>query len=777
MLMKNTLLLLLLILGFNASAQYNNPYRMTFDGTNYFVTNKGNGTVSKLSSSFAHSTVITGLHSPNDIFFGSFAGNSAIVIIDSNQLKLYSPSTYGSLLKLNITGAVEAHDGVFNPNNTNEFFISDRAGNKIIKGSVGSAPFYPITYSTLTTVTKPAGMIFNSAGKLLVVTDTANAEVYEINTSTGAKTLKLSTSKDNFNDITEDGQGNYYLTCWGDNNLYRYSPTFTNAYVVATFNKPSGLLANLTYDYLGICCHNCQKVEFQFFHLFSPLADVATCPADTFYADFTPSYRGIGTYNSNNRFVVQMSDSNGSFTNPIEIGSDSTDTPPNSIKAAVPAGNYASSGYKYRLASTSPVVLSYFEKELLIKHQPKSNIFNGDTASTCIGVNLPLEVAHETNSEYTWFPPTGITTSGNGQFAFTNTANTGYYSYLFQVKDTVSGCVGFDGFVISVQPKLELTSLKDSLALCIGDTISIGVSAKPYIFKWTGSNDLTADSIANPQFFGTSSTQINVSFSDSSQTCSGKDSVYVKVNPIPPIDITQDVQTYCFGDTITFANSQVSDYLFRYSTTNELTPLLINNDTLQYLGDKAGTYFYQLTIADANTGCSKNLGNAYIVFGEVPKPVISRNTDSSTLQLNNEYKGTYTWNFRDKLSNRDTSFTTTDNAVNNPEKQNKYSEVWVEVVDSNGCLATSDKLNLNRFASVKNITTLFSVFPNPTYSAFTIEIAEPILKIEVFNLTGGLIFEQLNPSINTFNLKEIKGMYLLQITTDRGVGRKKLLFE
>ena len=210
MLMKNVVLFFLLVLGISANAQYSNPYRMTFDGSNYFVTNKGNGTVSKLNSTFAHSTVITGLTSPNDIFFGSVAGNSALAVIDTNILKLYSPTAYTGLLNIPITGAVEAHDGVFNPSNTNEFFISDRAGNKIIKGSIGSAPFYPITFSTLASnISKPAGMIFNSQGKLLVVTDTVNAEVWEINTTTGAKSLKLSTSKDNFNDIAQDGQGNY----------------------------------------------------------------------------------------------------------------------------------------------------------------------------------------------------------------------------------------------------------------------------------------------------------------------------------------------------------------------------------------------------------------------------------------------------------------------------------------------------------------------------------------------------------------------------------------
>ncbi len=775
--MKNFVLFSLLILGFTANAQYSNPYRMTFDGSNYFVTNKGNGTISKLNSTFAHSTVITGLTSPNDIFFGSVAGNSALAVIDTNILKLYSPTAYTGLLNIPITGAVEAHDGVFNPSNTNEFFISDRAGNKIIKGSIGSAPFYPITFSTLASnISKPAGMIFNSQGKLLVVTDTVNAEVWEINTSTGAKTLKLSTSKDNFNDIAQDGQGNYYITCWGDDNLYRYSSTFTNAYVVATFNNPSGLLSNLTYDYLGICCHNCQKVEFKFFHLFSPLTDVTTCVNDSFYADFTPTYQGIGTYVSGNRFVVQMSDSNGSFASPIELGSTTTVTPPNTIKAAVPSGTYALAGYKYRLASTSPVVISYFEKDLIITPQPFSNIYDGDTASTCIGVNLPLEINHAANTEYSWFPPTGIVSNSIGKFEFTSTATTGHFSYLFQVKDTITGCVGFDAFVISVQPKLELTSLKDSLTLCIGDTISIGVSAKPYIFKWTGTNDLNADSIANPRFFGTTSTQINVSFSDSSLTCSGTDSVYITVNPIPPLDITQDVKTYCYGDTITFTNSTLDEFAFTYATSNPLTPIVENGNLLQFLADSAGTYFYQLTISNTETGCYKDLGNAYEVFGAVPKPEIIEGL--GWLYLARDYGGTYKWMYFDQLLNKDTFLITDTNAID-MEPFHWSNFISVEVTDSNGCVAVSDDYPLVR-ESVQELNSRISLHPNPSKGNFNIQSDIIIRAITIRNTIGQVVFTDntINHKHLTIQLQECnKGMYIVEVLTDKGMGVKKIVLE
>ena len=146
--MRILYLLILCFISTLSFSQWNNPYRITYDGSSYFVSNKGNGNIVKIDSNFSTSTVITGLTSPNDIFFGTFAGNNTIAVIDTNQVKLYNAGTFASFINIAITGAVEAHDGVINPNNANEIFISDRAGNQIIKASVGPPPFYPITFST-----------------------------------------------------------------------------------------------------------------------------------------------------------------------------------------------------------------------------------------------------------------------------------------------------------------------------------------------------------------------------------------------------------------------------------------------------------------------------------------------------------------------------------------------------------------------------------------------------------------------------------------------------
>ncbi len=648
--MSKLYFILALLITSSSFAQYNYPYRLTSDSTNYFITNRGNGTISKLDSSFTRSTVISNLHSPNDIFFASVLGNSAIIIIDSNQIKLFSPSTYTSMLNINISNATEAHDGVFNPTNNNEFYISDRGGNKIIKGNIGGAPLYQITFSTLAVnIPKPAGMIFNNSGELLVVTDTANARVYKINTSTGFKTTVLNTSLNQFNDIAQDNEGNYYVTCWGTNNLYRYNSSFGNQSVVASYNNPSGLYANTNDDFLAIACHNCQKVEFSYFHLFSPLSDVHTCTNDSFFVDFTPTYKGIGTYKSNNKFQVEMSDSNGIFSNAIVIGEVSDSIRPASIKASVPNGEYSNSGYKYRLKSTSPKVFGYFEKELNITSGPNANIFDGDTAFGCTGSNLPFTISSDSNTDYSWFPALSMQKVSNGQYNFTNVASENTFAYLFQAKDTVTGCVNTDSFIISIKPSLTLSGLQDSLSMCLKDTLEVITANPAFKFSWDNVTNISDSTSSSPKFFGTTNTLLKVLLADSAGTCAGSDSVFITVNNLPILPNLADTITFCEGATVQVGDT-TTNYSFLWSGSKLLSNLTANNPT--YLGYTSTNLYVEFT--DTNTQCI-NIDSIFLNVNPLPTSDNWLSQISAcqfdTLQLGDTAKPNIIYQWKSELNN------------------------------------------------------------------------------------------------------------------------------
>lgn len=64
-------------------------------------------------------------------------------------------------------------------------------------------------------------------------------------------------------------------------------------------------------------------------------------------------YEALGTYTPGNIFTVQLSDANGDFSTPVDVGS-LTSTTSGTITATVPAGTPAGNGYRIRVVSSTP---------------------------------------------------------------------------------------------------------------------------------------------------------------------------------------------------------------------------------------------------------------------------------------------------------------------------------------------------------------------------------------------------------------------------------------
>jgi hypothetical protein len=761
---KAALIFFCLLSVISTYAQFNDPYRISYDGENYYISNKGDGTITKTRNGIP-STIITGLHSPNDLFFGAIAGNSVILLLDSNLVKIYDSTSNGLLLTLPITGAQEAHDGIFNPNNTNEFFISDRTGNKIIKGVIGPAPFYPVTFTTLATnIIKPTGMIFNSLGKLVVVSDTVNANIYEINIATGTSSIALSTSIDSINDIAQDNEGNYYITNWGDDILYRFSNTWTNQVAIDTFNQPSGLLKHPhpLIDILLICDTKSQSIEVRNFHSISPKTDMNICGQDSFIVEFFPNSNEIGTYNPGNRFNIEMSDSNGNFTFPIIIGSALSDTPHISIKAAVPSGDYAVSGHKYRISSTSPVVRGWPSRALTINPNPDASLVQGNAIYGCQGGIVKFDHQPYDGNIVTSVGGTGSFDEILGRegttYSFLSNVDS-IYSYYNSASNISTGCEATYPFTINIGAHLQLT-LADTITMCEEDTISLGVGETPYKFIWSGSDDISSNTDINPMYWGNKSTQLNVEFSDSSQTCTGQDSIYIAVNPKPELSFTLQELEFCIGDTI-FRDFTEGDSLnFTYINYDQ-TPLASSG----WIADSIGRFGYKLVYSYSTTGCSNSFGNGYGVHYRDDSIRISNEGEFLEAKIYGSSDNKAWWIIN--------STGTISGDTLNTNRLMDGDSVYAISSNNSHCRVFSNPIIWEKLG-IQNAFNDFSLYPNPSNGTFIVDTDAQILSVSIIDISGKKVYQSNMKNIST-NLAN--GVYFLQVSTAQGFGSKKLLIK
>lgn len=747
-------------------AQYNDPYRMTYDGNSYYVTNKGNGTVTKIDSVGATSTAISGLYSPNDIFYGSVAGNSVILILDSNTIKIYDSTTLGNLLNLPITGAVDAHDGVFNPNNTNEFFISDRGDDKIIKGTIGSAPFFPISYSTLCTgIFNPTGITFNTIGKLIVVSDTTAGKVYEVDIASGNKTVVLNSTRDYLNDVVQDAQGNYYITNWGDDRLYRYSSTWTDETSINNYNNPSGLYANLTDGLLGICCTNCQKVSFSLFHLFSPLDDIVTCQQDSFWAFLTPIYKGIGTYESGNEFRIEMSDSNGSFANPIHIGTRITDVPPIEIRCVIPSGTYADTGYLYRIRSTAPRAVSFLTKEVTILTPPATRLGGAHTYSGCVNTNISVTLPVQTDVIYTFTPSATISEISPGNYVINQGVDTTLAIHLLAT-DTSTGCISTDSIFIYISDSLTISGLANSVAFCEGDTVVLSPDKAALEYYWSVRDTLT--SLQESSFSAARDSLLYSDITPQLQTiylhakdnagCRGLDSVKITVNKIPDVGFTLQELEFCIGDTI-FRDYTWGDSISFTYVNNYQTPLSSGG----WLADSVGRFGYELKYSYISTGCSDVFRNGYGVHYRDDSIRITNEGDylAATIYGESENKASWFINGKNSIAN-DTL---------NANRLEDGDSIFAMSINNSHCWVFSNAI-IWKTLGIEHQFTEFSIYPNPSSGRFTIKSGTSITRVEITDVSGRLIMTRID---GDWDFELPNGFYYVTVYTSEGMGRRKIV--
>ena len=302
----------------------------------------------------------------------------------------------------------------------------------------------------------------------------------------------------------------------------------------------------------------------------APLTSASFCSLDS----STVNYSLSSNFDSTNKFIVQLSDSVGSFTGSVENIGEINSTISQNIDIVFPEKNYTSNLYRLRVISTSPPIIgSDNGANFTIIGLP--NVELGNDTVICSGDSVTLDVSNSLSS-YLWntADTTPILNALTGQtydVAVTNSCGTSY--------DTI--------VINEITP--PFVSLGPDTLICINNLVTLDAQNFGSNYLWsTGATSQTI-SLISPGIYGLSVTN---------QCGTSSDQIDVSVLPPLTLDLGQDT-TLCNGQSITLsAGNNALSYTWSNGTDSNL--LFVNTPGTYYVSvsDQCNIYSDQIIVSD-----------------------------------------------------------------------------------------------------------------------------------------------------------------------------------
>ncbi len=244
----------------------------------------------------------------------------------------------------------------------------------------------------------------------------------------------------------------------------------------------------------------------------------------------------------------------------------------------------------------------------------------GPDQTLCFGTTSTLDAGSGITT-YAW---TGAKT-GSGQTIVADV--TGLYKILVT---NAAGCTAKDSVTITVNSKVDVAFANDSITICPGGSINLSATTTGgvpnYTYAWSGAGSGIAST-----FSASVQGWHKLTVTDS-KNCTGKDSIYVKVDNNLSVNLSD--KTICVGDSISLdCGYDAINYNISWST----------NETSQTIFAKTpGKYVVNVTNGG---GCS---GKDSMLLANFPQPVVNLGADvnicaGTTTTLNAGSFTSYLW--------------------------------------------------------------------------------------------------------------------------------------
>jgi len=223
----------------------------------------------------------------------------------------------------------------------------------------------------------------------------------------------------------------------------------------------------------------------------------------------------------------------------------------------------------------------------------------------------------------------------------------------------------------------------------------------------------------------------------------------------PEPAVTVSNAQFCQGDSAMLSVTTTPGYTYIWSNGDTTNTIIYTNSSGKYS-----------VVAIQNGECYAESQEFYII--EHPFPDVSVIQQVTTLMA--VAGNTYQW--LDCNSNH-TPISGANEVSFTPVQNGMYA---VKVISPEGCTDTSACFTINKVSINKiDLNQLISIYPNPAKDEITIQSAVDIQSVRILDLQGKELLRENTDKISISALPT--GVYLIEITTPKGVGTKKFLKE
>ena len=313
-----------------------------------------------------------------------------------------------------------------------------------------------------------------------------------------------------------------------------------------------------------------------------------------------------GSFTAGNVFTAQLSDANGSFVTPVNIGT-LTGTGSGTINITIPAGTPPGNNYRIRIISSAPAWSSYdYCRYISIIGPCKPVILNGDsTALDTVHCYADVNKAIRGIPGGGTFTGCGIVSIGGNWYFNPAQAAAGAASWPHQCR-IIYRLPGGDSVsrMMTVQQPVVVDLGRDTSG-CAGDTITLQSRV-----SYPGATSQWSTGAATPSLrVGTSGSYW---LEITNNGCTGRDTADVTIAPRPAVNLGSDTSLCDRDIPLTLSSPQPAGTQYLWSTGLSTSSIEVTRTDI---------YWLEATLGDCK-------GSDTIVVNVIPTPSIHIGNDS-----------------------------------------------------------------------------------------------------------------------------------------------------